>query len=129
MIIKFSIPNGAKYFSSGIFQNYLAFIPDTKNIKCFKDTTCISSWKSDGMSKENVENITKLDIRHNFASTFVDHHFLPDINFYGHCLIKKKKKISVGKKVINLYISYTLGGRLRNLNTGFTFGNYCLLDL
>ena len=27
MIDKFSILNGAKYFSSGIFQNYLVFIP------------------------------------------------------------------------------------------------------
>ena len=121
MIIKFSIPDGAKHFSSGIFQNYLVFIPDTKNIKCFKDTTRTYSWKSDGMSKENVENITKLDIRHNFASTFVDHHFLPDIKFYRHCLIKNN--ISVCKKVINLYISYTLGAHLRHLNTGFTLVN------
>ena len=30
MIDKFSIPNGAKYFSSGRFQNYLVFTP-TKN--------------------------------------------------------------------------------------------------
>ena len=27
LINKFSIPSGAKYFSSGIFQNYLVFIP------------------------------------------------------------------------------------------------------
>ena len=29
------------------------------------------------------------------------------------------------KKVINLYISYTLGPQIRNLNTDFTLGN-CL---
>ena len=32
LINKFSILNGAKYFPSGIFQNYLAFIPATKKL-------------------------------------------------------------------------------------------------
>ena len=30
---KFGILNGAKYFSLGIFQNYLVFIPDKKYIQ------------------------------------------------------------------------------------------------
>ena len=81
----------------------------------------IESWKSNGMSEENIENITKSDS--NFAPTFVDHHLLPDMNFNGHCLIKNN--ISIPKKVINLYISYTLGPQLRNLDTYFTLGN-CL---
>ena len=38
------------------------------------------------MLKESIENITKSDS--NSATTFVDHHALPDINFDGHCLIK-----------------------------------------
>ena len=73
------------------------------------------------MSEENIENITKSDC--NFAPTFVDHHLLSDMNFNGHCLIKNN--MSIPKKVINLYISYTLGPQLRNLNTDFTLGN-CL---
>ena len=36
------------------------------------------------------------------------------------------KNIFIPKKVINLYISYTLGHQLKNLNTGFRLGN-CLL--
>ena len=32
---KFSILNGAKYFSSGMFQNYLVFIPVKKYRKYF----------------------------------------------------------------------------------------------
>ena len=44
------------------------------------------------------------------------------MNFNGHCLIKNDS--FVHKKVINLYISYTLGPQLRNLNTYFTLGNY-----
>ena len=86
MIDKFSILNGAKYFSSGIFQNYLVFIPANKYVKYFNGTTQSESWKYKGMSKESIENITKSDS--NFAPSFVDHHVLPDINFNGHCLIK-----------------------------------------
>ena len=72
------------------------------------------------MSKEIVENITNSDS--SFALTFVDHHLLPDINFNGDCLMNN---ISLPKKVINLYISYTPNRQLRNLNTDFTLGN-CL---
>ena len=71
------------------------------------------------MPGESIENITKSDI--NFALTFVDHHVLPDLNFNEHCLIKNN--ISIPEKVINLYISYTLGPQLRNLNTDFTLAN------
>ena len=73
------------------------------------------------MSEKNIENITKSDS--NFAPIFVDHHLLPNINFHGHCLIKNN--ISIPKKIINLYISYTPNPQSRNLNTDFTLGN-CL---
>ena len=99
-----------------MFQNYLVFMPAKKYIKYFSGTTRINSWKYNGMSEENIENITKSDS--NFAPTFVDHHLLPDINFNGHCLIKNN--ISIPKKVINLYISYTLSLQLRNSHTNFT---------
>ena len=55
MINKFSILNGAKYFSSGIFKNYLLFITGKKFIKYFSGTTQIDSWKTNGMSKENIK--------------------------------------------------------------------------
>ena len=35
---KFSVLNGAKYFSSRIFQNYLVFIPTKQYIKYFSET-------------------------------------------------------------------------------------------
>ena len=47
------------------------------NVKCFSFTTRINSWKSNGMSEENIENIT--ESASNFSPTFVDHHLLPDI--------------------------------------------------
>ena len=59
VINKFRILNAAKYFSSGIFQNYLVFIPAKKYIKYFTGTTRNESWKSNGMSEEIIENITK----------------------------------------------------------------------
>ena len=60
-----------------------------------------------------------------FASTFVDHYVLPDINFNGHSLINNN--ISIRKKVINIYIyiSYILNQWPRDFNTDFTLGS-CL---
>ena len=95
-----------------LHQNYLIFIPTNKHIKYFSGTTRIEFWKSNGMSDESIENITKSDS--NFSPSFV-HHLLPDMNFNGHCLIKSN--ISIPKEVINLYISYALGPQLRNINT------------
>ena len=57
-----------------------------KYIKYFISTTQVESWKSNGMSAESLENITKS--ARNFAPTFVDHPLLADMNFNRHCLIK-----------------------------------------
>ena len=61
LINKFSILNGAKYSFSGIFQNYFVLKPAKKYINLSSGTTKIDSWKSNGISEEKVENITKLD--------------------------------------------------------------------
>ena len=121
MIDKFSILYGAKYFSLGIFQNYLVFIPGKKYIKYFSGTAQIKLWKYNGLSEENIANITKSDS--NFAPSLVDQHLLPDMNFNGHCLIKNN--IFFPENVINLYISYKLGSQLKKLDTDFTLRN-CL---
>ena len=86
MINKLSILNGVNYFFSGIFQNYLVFIPAKKYIKFFSVTNRIDSRKSLGMSEENIENKTKSGSK--FAPTFVDHHLLSDKNFNEQCLIR-----------------------------------------
>ena len=83
LINKCNILIGAKYFSLVIFQNYLVFVPDKKYIKYFDGTNQIQLWKSNGMSKESIENITKS--KSIFAPTLVNHYILPDINFNGHC--------------------------------------------
>ena len=61
------------------------------------------------MSEKTNTNITKSDS--NFAPTFVNYQLLPDMYFNGYFLIKNN--ISILKKVINLYISYTLGPQLK----------------
>ena len=66
-----------------------------KYIKYFSGITRINSWKYNGISEENIENITKSDS--NFAPTFVDQHLIPYINFNRHCLIKRN--ISISKKI------------------------------
>ena len=55
MINKFSILNEAKYFSSGLFQNYLVFIPAKKYIKYFSGTTWIDFCKSNAMSEKRID--------------------------------------------------------------------------
>ena len=55
------------------------------------------------MSEESIENLTKWE--NSFALTFGDHHSLSNINFNGHYLMKNN--ISIPKKLVNLYISYT----------------------
>ena len=52
----------------------------------------------------------------------VDHHLLLDINFNGHCLINN---IYIPKKVIHLYILYTLNPWSKSLITDFALNN-CL---
>ena len=91
MINKFSILNETKYFFTGIFQNYLIFIPAKKYIKYFGGISRIESWKFNGISEESIENITKSDS--NFAPTFVDHHLLWEVNFNLHCLTKNSISI------------------------------------
>ena len=85
-----------------------------KYIKYFSRIIWIDSWKSNGMSEEYIENITKSGS--NFVPTFVDHHLLSDITVNVHCLIN----ISIPKKVINPYISHILNPQSRKLNKDFT---------
>ena len=96
-------------FLQEYFKNYLVFIPANKYIKYFTGTTRTESWKSNGMAEENIENITKSDST--FAPAFADHHLLPDMNFNGHCLMKNN--LFIPKKVINLYIYYTLASAIK----------------
>ena len=56
-------------------------LQNTFNI--FMTNIQIYLWKFNGRTEESIENITISDC--NFASTFVDHYVLPDINFNRQC--------------------------------------------
>ena len=56
------------------------------------------------MSGENIENIIKSD--NNFATSFVDDHVLPDINFNGHCLINNNNISILKKSNKSIYLLY-----------------------
>ena len=62
-------------------------------------------------------------IKQHFALTLLKSYPLLHAKFYGHCLMNND--ISTLRKVINLYISYTLDPWSRDLNIDFTLGN-CL---
>ena len=74
---------GQNIFLQGLFQIYSVFKSAKKHIKYFIGTTRIYSWKSNEISEETIENLTKSDS--SFVPIFVNHHVLPDINFNGHC--------------------------------------------
>ena len=97
LINQISIFNGVKYFTSGIFQNYLVFIPAKKYISLLNMLVALHGLISGKNVRKNIKNITKSDS--NFAPTFVDHHLLWDIYFNEHCLIN-----NVPKKLINIYL-------------------------
>ena len=68
-----------------------------KTIKYFSGTTRIDSWKSNGISEENIENIIKSE--NIFTPTFLDHRILPDKNLNGNCSMNNTY---IPKKVINI---------------------------
>ena len=69
------------------------------------------------MSEENIENIAKSES--NLQPNFANYQLLSDININGYGL---RNNISIPKKLINLYIPYTLNPQLTNLNTDFKLG-------
>ena len=75
------------------------------------------------MPEESIENISKSDS--NLARNIVDHHFLPDMSFNGHCVIKNIIFITKksNKSIYFLRIMYTI----RKLNKDFMLVN-CLAN-
>ena len=80
----------------------------------------ITSWKSTGLSREKIINPYESDTK--FSPVYDSWYGL--LRVIGICL--KQKIVSfLHKKVVNLYISYTLDKWSKDLSTDFTLGN-CL---
>ena len=60
LINGYKILNGARYFSSGVLQNYLIFLSNKKYFRLFTNTSQVLSRKSKGFSEEIIENITTI---------------------------------------------------------------------
>ena len=78
-------------FSSGIFQNCLVFIPAKRYIKYFNGTSQIYSQKSNGMSEESIENITKSNSF--FAPTLVNYYIFLDVNYKSMYFLHTKSMV------------------------------------
>ena len=78
-------------------------------------------WKSNGIWEESIENITTSGST--FTPTLIETRPLPVGKFNGICLIRNN--VYNFRKVINLYITYTLDTSSKDLNTDFTL-NSCL---
>ena len=83
MINKYSILNGAKYFSSDGLQNYLVCISTRRN-QSIKNTGKVDSWGSTGMSKERIKNQHTSEI--NSSQLIGEYRFSSKVKFKGICL-------------------------------------------
>ena len=103
---------GKSHFEEDGTQNYLVFQPMYRYFKMITNTDYISSWKSTGLSAENIK-----------PPTISDNSLTPTLNYYGSktrvkltgsCL---KQKISYTHgKVVNIYVVYELGASSSHVN-------------
>ena len=96
---------GKNHFEEGGTQNNLVFQPLNKYFKVIANTKYISSWKSKGLSDENITAPTTSDYKLNPQSS----HFGAKTRqeFRGSCL-KQDKITSNHGKTVNIYIVYEL---------------------
>ena len=97
---------GKSHFEEDDTQNYLLFQTINKYFEVITNTDYVSSWKSKGLSTENIN-----------PPTTSDNSLTPVLNYYGtktkvkltgSCLKQPKISYTHGK-VVNIYIVYELG--------------------
>ena len=94
---------GKNDFEENDTQNYLVFQPLNKYFKIITNTKYISSWKSKGLSDENITAPTTSDYKlnpklGNFGTK-------TRVEFRGSCLKQNKTTFNHGK-IVNTYIVY-----------------------
>ena len=75
------------------------------------------------MSEESIKILPGSD--NNFVATLINSYPLPDAKFSRNCLMNNKSEF---RKVINIYISYSLDSWSGDLIKDFTLG-YCLFGV
>ena len=127
MINKYSILNGAKYFSSNGPQNYLIFTSIRKIIFISNESDNTDLWgsiKSTGISQEIIKKPHTSNV--DFSPKIIREYKLNSrMEFKGIYLRNLQEIYFLHKKVENLYISHKLDTWSKDLNTDFAQGN-CL---
>ena len=113
---------GKSHFEEDGTQNYLVFQPMRKYFTFITNTDYVSSWKSKGLSDENIKPLTTSD-----------NSLGPAINNYGNkirvklarsCLKQSNKLSYTHGKVVNIYTVYGLGASSSHINDPTL--KYCL---
>ena len=95
---------GKSLFEEDGTQNYLVFQPLNQYFKLITNTLSILSWKSKGLSTENIDPpTTSLSLSINYVGNKIR------VKFTGSCLKQSNKLIYTHGKVVNIYIVYELG--------------------
>ena len=87
------------------YQFYLKFQPVYKYFKTITNTDYFSSWKSKGLSKENIKPLPTSDNSLTPALSYYNYNIRE--KFTGSCL-EQSKITYTHKKVVNIYIVYEL---------------------
>ena len=97
--------NGKSHFEGDGTQNYLVFQPLNKYFKVIVSTNYVSSWKSKGLSDENITAPTIRDYKLNPQLSYFS--TKTRVDFRGGCLKQNKITFNHGK-IVNIYIVYEL---------------------
>ena len=91
------------HFEKDGTQNYLVFQPLNKYFKIVASTNYVSSWKSKGLSDENIIAPTTRDFKLNPQLSYFG--TKARVDFRGSCL-KQDKTTFNHEKIVNIYIVY-----------------------
>ena len=96
---------GKRHFEEDGTENYLALQPLNKYLKVIASTNYVSSWKSKGLSDENITAPTTSDYKRNPKLSYFG--TKARLEYRGSCLKQDKITFSHGK-VVHIYIVYEL---------------------
>ena len=96
---------GKSHFEEDGTQNYLVFQPLSKHFQVIFNTDYVSSWKSKGLSAENINPPATSD--NSLTPALSYYGTKTRVKFTGSCLKQSKISYTHGK-VVNIYIVYEL---------------------
>ena len=97
---------GKSHFEEDGTQNYLIFQPLNKHFQVIFNTDYVSSWKSKGLSAENI--MPTATSNNSLTPALSYYGAKTRVKFTGRCLKQPKVSYTNGKTV-NIYIVYELG--------------------